>query len=111
MDAGASHVCSSMLHVCDAVQLSSVTACIKWGTRHICEHSDIVQFDEPIFVLYYTQRWFLDANTRCFLDYNHIVMGVLALIFLIGLVLLIPAVILLVVFQKKIEVHKLILLL
>lgn len=39
------------------------------------------------------------------MDYNHIVMSVLALIFLIGLVLLIPAVILLVIFQHKIEVH------
>ena len=46
------------------------------------------------------QRWYLDGSIQCFRDVAHIIPGVLAIIFLLGLILLIPLVVLLVVFKN-----------
>ncbi|XP_019857682.1 PREDICTED: uncharacterized protein LOC109585984 [Amphimedon queenslandica] len=45
-------------------------------------------------------RWYLDGNIQCFRDVSHIVLGVLAIIFLLGLILLIPLVVLMVMFRN-----------
>ena len=45
------------------------------------------------------QRWYLDGTVECFSDTAHIVMGTLAILLLVGLILLVPLVVLLVVFE------------
>ena len=45
------------------------------------------------------QRWYLDGTVECFGDPAHLAMGILAIVFLVGLILLIPLVVLLVVFE------------
>ena len=53
------------------------------------------QFLYEILIYFYnpfTQRWFLDANIKCFDDLSHIIIGSVAIIFLFVIILLIPLV-------------------